>query len=148
MRVPEDVDLAGERVRIVGKHRMEPEWVTVPPATLRALSAWLTVRGSQPGPLFSRLDNHAETAAQRRGPAGPLTGDAVYYLVRTLGRSASVNVRPHGLRHAAVTEALAATHGDLRSVQRFARLKSANTIKIYDDERADLGGAVSRLIAP
>ena len=55
---------------------------------------------------------------------------------------------PHGLRHAGITEALAATHGDLRAVQRYARLRSANTIRHYDDERADLGGEVAGMVAP
>ncbi len=148
LHVPEDLELATGRIRIHGKHRADPEWITIPPATVRALTQWLSVRGSTPGPLFTRLDRYAPTARQRVGDPGPLTGEALRQLVRDLGQRVNVAARPHGLRHAAITEALAATHGDLRAVQRYARLKSAATITIYDDERADLGGAVARMVAP
>lgn len=148
LRVPEDLDLPNERIQILGKHRTEPEWLTIPPASCRAVEAWMRIRGADIGPLFTRLDRSAAVAAERFGPPGPLTGEAVRQLLASLGRSAGIQVRPHGLRHAAVTEALAATHGDLRSVQRFARLKSANTIRIYDDDRTDIGGEVSKLLAP
>lgn len=148
LTVPHDTDLAGGRIRIHGKHRAEPEWVTIPPATVRALTQWLMVRGVARGPLFTRLDRVAAEAKRMSGEHGPLTGEAIRQLVRDLGQRVNVQTRPHGLRHAAITEALAATHGDLRAVQRYARLKSANTIKLYDDERSDLGGEVARLLAP
>lgn len=148
LTVPEDIDPAGGRIRIHGKHRAEPEWVTIPPATVRALTQWLMARGLARGPLFTRLDRFAPAVKKMSGEHGPLTGEAIRQLVRDLGRRVNVQVRPHGLRHAAITEALSATHGDLRAVQRYARLKSANTIKVYDDERADLGGNVARMIAP
>jgi integrase/recombinase XerC len=144
LQVPTDLDLVGGRIRIHGKHRADPEWVTVPPATVRALQHWLSVRGDHAGPLFTRCDH----AAVWSGTPQSLSGDAIWVIVRSLGNAAGIRARPHGLRHAAVTDALAATHGDIRSVQRFARLKSTTTIQIYDDERADLGGEVSRLLAP
>lgn len=144
LQVPADLDLAGGRIRIHGKHRADPEWVTVPPAAVRALQQWLSVRGDHAGPLFTRCDH----AAGWSGTPQSLSGDAIWVIVRSLGDAAGIRVRPHGLRHAAVTEALAATNGDIRSVQRFARLTSTTTIQVYDDERADLGGEVSRLLAP
>lgn len=148
LTVPNDIDITGSRLHILGKHRAEPEWITVPPATKRALVQWLTVRGTASGPLFVRLDRVAAEAKRMSGDHGPLTGEAIRQLISTLGRRVNVRARPHGLRHAAITEALAASHGDLRAVQRYARLKSANTIKVYDDERADLGGEIARMIAP
>lgn len=48
---PEHVDLAGERIQVLGKHRTQREWLTIPPATCRPLVAWLAVRGETPGPL-------------------------------------------------------------------------------------------------
>ena len=36
-------------------------------------------------------------------------------------------VRPHGLRHAAITEVLDITRGDFRTAQRFGRLAKADT---------------------
>jgi integrase/recombinase XerC len=140
--VPDDVDLAGTRVRIRGKHRADPEWVTIPPATVRALQAWMMVRGSEPGPLLMRLD-HAATPQQR-----PLTGRGVQHIIAALGDAAGLRVRPHGLRHAAITEVLDVTRGDHRAAQRFGRLRSANVLRFYDDNRADAGGEAAKLIAP
>ena len=56
-------------------------------------------------------------------------------------------VRPHGLRHAAITGALEATGGDVRAVQRFSRHASVETLLVYDDARQDLGGKVAATVA-
>jgi integrase/recombinase XerC len=46
----------------------------------------------------------------------------VHRIVWALGEQAGLGVmRPHGLRHAAITEALELTRGDVRAVQRFSR---------------------------
>lgn len=66
-------------------------------------------------------------------------------MVRALGRKAGVAVRPHGLRHSAITEALDLT-GDVRKVQRFSRHKNLAVLMVYDDNRRDLGGEVARLL--
>ena len=52
-------------------------------------------------------------------------------------------MRPHGLRHTAVTTALDATNGDVRSVRRFSRHADIGTVLIYDDETS--GSDASRL---
>ncbi len=147
LRVPDDVDLPGERVQVLGKHRTQREWLTIPPATCRALTAWLAVRGTEPGPLFVRVDRAAGAVPLHQRP--PLTGEALYQLVGDLAQRAGLGrVRPHGLRHAAITEVLDVTRGDVRSAQRFGRLAKADTLQHYDDNRQDLGGAVARVIAP
>jgi integrase len=56
-------------------------------------------------------------------------------------------VSPHGLRHAAITEALDLTGGDVRAVQRFSRHRDVRVLNIYDDCREDLAGQVARLVA-
>jgi site-specific recombinase XerC len=145
LRVPEDLDLPGERIQVLGKHRTQREWLTIPPATCRALSAWLALRGAAPGPLVVRLDRAAAVAGDRR----PLTGEALYQLLAALSLRAGLSqVRPHGLRHAAITEVLDVTRGDFRTAQRFGRLAKADTLKHYDDNREDLGGKAAQLIAP
>lgn len=97
------------------------------------------MRGIAPGPLFTNLD-HGHAARR-------LTGRGVYDVVRELGAAAGLRVRPHGLRHAAITEALDRTHGDLRAVQRFSRHRDLRLLLVYDDNREDLGGQVARLVA-
>jgi integrase/recombinase XerC len=68
-------------------------------------------------------------------------------MVRKLGEAADVAVRPHGLRHGGITEALDATNGNVRAVQRFSRHRDVRVLTVYDDNRLDLGGDVARLVA-
>lgn len=133
------VDLDAGTVSVLGKGRRERETLTLPAATQTALRGWLSVRGMEPGPLVCNLD--------RRTKGRRLTGAGLYHLVRTLGREAGIKVRPHGVRHAAITEALEATQGNVRMVQRFSRHRDVRTLSTYDDNRQDLGGNVAALVA-
>jgi integrase/recombinase XerC len=103
------------------------------------LAAWLSVRGVPSGPLFTALDR---ASGGRR-----LTGMGLYLVVRQLGEGVGLRVRPHGLRHAAITRALDLTGGDIRSVQKFSGYKDVRLLQRYDDNRQDLGGAVARQLA-
>lgn len=141
----DDVDLEGARIWILGKGRMEKEAVTLPAPTARAIAAWIQVRGTDPGPLFRNLDRAHRHEA--RNPERRLTGTSIYRIIRALGYEVGREVRPHGLRHAAITEALDRTQGDVRKVQKFSRHKKLDTLMIYDDNRRDLGGEVATLIA-
>lgn len=135
----EDVDLEAGTVTILGKGRREPERLTLPSPTRAALAAWLAIRGASPGPLFPSLD--------RARPGHRLTGHSVYRIVQALGRRVGLTVRPHGLRHAAITTALDANGGNLRATQRFSRHRDVRTLQRYDDNRADLAGETARLVA-
>ena len=95
--------------------------------------------GTEAGPLFLNFD--------RAGKGGRLTGTSLYRIVRELGGDAGIQVRPHGLRHAATTEALDLTGGDVRSVRRFSRHAKLDTLMDYDDNRADLAGEIARRLA-
>ena len=133
------VDQDAGTVSVLGKGRREREVLTLPAATQTALQDWLEVRGNEPGPLVYNLD--------RRTKGRRLTGAGLYHVVRTLGNEAGVRVRPHGIRHAAITEALEATQGNVRMVQRFSRHRDVRTLSTYDDNRQDLGGSVAALVA-
>ena len=135
----EDLDLAGDRLFILGKARSQKEPVTLPAPTKAALEAWLAVRGSAPGPVFVNFD--------RASKGGRLTGSAVYFIVGSLGTEAGLTVRPHGLRHLAITSALDLTKGDMRAVQKFSRHKDVRVLNAYDDNRQDLAGDVARHVA-
>jgi integrase/recombinase XerC len=126
-------------IRVVGKGRREAEAMTVPAPTLGAIRVWLELRGDAPGPLLLNLD--------RRTAGGRLTGNGIHRILDRLGESIGVRVRPHGLRHAAITNALDATAGDVRSVQRFSRHRDVKTLLVYDDARRDLGGEVAAMVA-
>ena len=135
-----DLDLPQSRVAVLGKGRTEKEWFTLPEETQAALEAWLAVRGDYPGPLFTNFDR------ARKGD-GRLTPGALYKMIRKLGHRAAVSATPHKLRHAAITDALDATNGNVRMVQRFSRHATLQTVQMYDDSRSDMGGEVAALIA-
>jgi integrase/recombinase XerC len=163
---PEDVDLDGRAVRIRGKGRDAREWVTVSERAASAVSDWTMVRGEWAGPLFVRTDPAAIAAMDGvNGPLdgplfdlpeppqpmprpGRLTGDSVNRMVRALAKRAGLKriVRAHGLRHAAITKCLDNGRG-YREVMAFSRHLDPKIIALYDDNRKDLGGELSRQVA-
>jgi integrase/recombinase XerC len=135
----EHVRLQEGTIEILGKGRAQRERLTLPRPTRDALREWLQVRGSLDGPLFVNFDRAAKGKR--------LTGTSVYRLVRNIGRNLGLTVRPHGLRHAAITAALDLTAGDIRAVQKFSRHRDLKVLTVYDDTRRDLGGEVARRVA-
>ena len=135
-------DLVGERLHVLGKGRSEREAMTIPANVKQALSAWLRVRGTNApdAPLFVALDNHSRRAGKR------ITGAGLFRIVRALGEQAGLKVRPHGLRHTAITAALDAFNGDYRKTRAFSRHASLDTVRRYDDNRADHAGQVAHAL--
>ena len=125
----EDIDWDNCRLHILGKGRREQEWLSLPEPTQAALRNWLVERGDAPGSLFD------------------LTPWGVWYVVTSLGEKIGKEVRPHGIRHTAITHALDVTNGNVRTVQSFSRHRNVKTLMIYDDRRNDLGGQVANLVA-
>jgi integrase/recombinase XerC len=107
------------------------------------LTAWLEVRGTEPGPLFTNVD--------RAGKGLRLTGTSVYRVIRELGRrSGAGHVRPHGLRHTAITEAVKAAqaHGiGLEEVLQFSRHSDVRTLLVYRDQERNVQGRLAQLVA-
>ncbi len=135
----EHIDLEAGTISVLCKGYTERETRTLPEPTQAVIRAWLAIRGDDPGPLFLNFD--------RAGKGGRLTGTSLYRIVRRLGSDTGQTARPHGLRHAAITEALDVTDGDVRAVARFSGHKKIETLMLYDDNRNDLGGEVAKLVA-
>lgn len=136
----EHVEWATGRLSILGKKRQERELVTLPAPTRAALEAWVAIRGREAGPLFTNFDRAKKGAR--------LTGRSVARLVLEAGETAGLGVvRPHGLRHSAITHALDQTKGDVRAVQRYSRHRDLRVLTVYDDNRTDLAGEVGALVA-
>jgi integrase/recombinase XerC len=144
------VDLATGTVSILGKARDEREPLTLPQPTRDALARWVEVRGTEPGPLFLSLDPTPKGRGKR------LTGSGVWAVVKALGAAAAGGlpagdalsgvlrrVRPHGLRHAAITDKLEAG-APLQDVQRFSRHMDLRLLSVYDDRRRDIAGDLAR----
>lgn len=134
------VNLQRKTLSIQGKGRLERQIIGMAEETAEALTSWLNVRGKKPGPLFTTLD-----PAQKGD--GRLSANGLYMMIKSLGEDVGITVRPHGLRHAAITDALDATNGDIRAVQRFSRHKDVRVICRYDDQRNDVAAEISRLVA-
>jgi integrase/recombinase XerC len=102
------------------------------------------VQGDQPGPLFITLDRAAN---ERNGEAlERLGGNAVLRMVAQIGKRAGLprKVKPHGLRHQAITKALELTGGNIPVVQRFSGHADPKTISRYNDNREDHAGRTNR----
>lgn len=144
-----DVDFDARRLWILGKGRGEKEPVSLPKRTFNVLREWVTRRarliGSDKGPLFFGMDFRRA----QRDELVRLTGKGVWDIVRRVGKAAGLArlPRPHGLRHAAGTDALDKTGGDVRAVQKFMRHADANTTLRYNDNRLDQAGKIARLLA-
>jgi integrase/recombinase XerC len=132
------------RVRVIGKGKTDPEWISLNEPTRAALLDWLALRGTEFGPLFFRLDN-----AQGDGPPTRLTGLSVNRMVARAARHAGLEqpVRAHGLRHIAITRILDKTGGDVRSAKAFSRHAKYETLMRYDDNREDVAGLMAKLLA-
>ena len=135
----EHLDLDACHVEVMGKGQHQRHRLTLPEPTKEALRDWLVERGAEPGPLFVNFD--------RAGKGDRLTGRSVHRLVQKLGKAAGLTVRPHGIRHAAITEALDVTKGDVRAVQKFSRHADVRVLQVYDDVRRDMCGEVAKLVA-
>jgi integrase/recombinase XerC len=136
------LDLVDRRLQVRGKgHGSEREALTIPAPAADALRAYVAARGTPAsGPLFTNQDR------AKKGD-GRLTGEGVRRILGAIAERAGVsNVRPHGLRHAAITAALDAGR-DVREVLRFSRHKDPRTLMHYDDSRRDHAGEVASVVA-
>jgi integrase/recombinase XerC len=129
-------------VWIKGKGKAQRERISIPAPVVGPLRAWLAIRGDAPGPAFIRLDRNSDPVIM-----GRLTTRSLRNIIPALGHRAGLRrrVRPHGLRHEAITAAL--DKGlPIRDVQRFSRHASIQTVITYDDRRANVARDVARLI--
>ena len=91
---------------------------------------------------------YALRGGRERGALERLTGEGVARVLAALAEQArlTVPVRPHGLRHTAITALLDAGAG-LREAQRFSRHADPRTLMRYDDNRADIAGEMARRVS-
>jgi len=130
----DDIDNGTSAVWITGKGRDARERLDLPPNAQKALLRWLSERTRlltlTPHPnalksLFLNRDGH------------PLNAAALYHQIAQLGKQIGATLRPHGLRHAAITQAFERAKTDpsvgLAQIQRFSRHAKADTLLIYKD---------------
>ena len=131
---------------VLTKGRTQRRKKDLPEQTQHALEEWLKVRGSEPGPLFLRI-RHGQHIMKER-----LRGDGIYRIVVELGQRVKSprKVRPHGIRHTAITaatRAARAAHLGLEAVMAFSDHQNVQTLKFYLDEEDGLQRQVSQMVA-
>jgi len=134
-------------IRRKGRKQLEP--ITLASGTLATVKLWLKFRASNiklpnDAPLFVGITKALFEAPDKVGRIDPKT---VYLIIRNLGKEAGLRTWPHALRHAAATEALNKTNGDIRAVAKFLGHKNPATTMIYDDNRRDHGGQISEQLS-
>jgi integrase/recombinase XerC len=88
-------------------------------------------------------------AFSRAYPGHRLNGSSIDRIVSTIAKQAGIGKRisPHRLRHSSITAFLDASGGKVRAAQRLSRHLKLDTLQIYDDNRQDIQGEASELLA-
>ncbi|MDX2471185.1 MAG: tyrosine-type recombinase/integrase [SAR324 cluster bacterium] len=137
-----DLELDRQALWVTLKRRSEKKLKTLPVTTQKALEAWLDLRGSDAGPVFTNLD--------RAGKGHRLTGSGLYYLVKGYGKKVGVKTRPHGLRHQGITTAVIAAKDagiGLEEVLDYSDHSSVGILMIYRDRERNVQGKLAELVA-
>ena len=103
-----------------------------------AIMSWLKWRGEDAGPLFHGV---------HQGTRRHMDLSLVNKIITERGADVGLKVRPHGLRHTAITTALDKTDGNVRAVAKFSRHKSIQTVMVYDDQRRGISREIQDLIS-
>ena len=136
----EHLNLNKRKLSVHGKGKTEREALKLPLPTCKALRAWLAVRGRAAGPLFM--------AVQGRHKGHRLSGRHLHRLVGRYGREVGASdVRPHGIRHTAITRVLELTKGNVAAATAFARHANPQTTMRYLDNLNDLAAKAAELVA-
>jgi integrase/recombinase XerC len=134
----QDFDARGGRVKVLRKGQRETRWLSLDPLVTRLLRGWVDKRGRDPGPLFVQVGKGGRVLSSKR-----LSGDGIHKILGTMGEKLGGVIRPHGLRHAAITAALDETNGNVRAAREFSGHASVEVLMKYDDNRKDVGGEVA-----
>lgn len=138
-----DFDFDSKTLLIIGKGKgTQKEAVKLSHSTTEAIINWIEIRNelTSESPLFCSLSNN------RKGKR--LSGTSVYNLVNEYCKKAGISkvMSPHRIRHSAITTALDATNGDVRSVRQLSRHANIDTLMIYDDNRKNCQGELTNLL--
>lgn len=140
-----DVDLANNTLMVLGKGDNAKQGLTLPTRTAEALRAWIDVRGNHPGPLFTNLHRSEAIAGTR------LTTTSLYRIICRLGEDTGQKVRPHALRHTAIStaveRAVEAGVTDLSKILHFSRHKNLKTLQVYLDDHENFQGRLAAVVA-
>ena len=101
----------------IGKGNSQKELLSLPGPTTEALTQWILVRGTSAGALFVNFHRSNKISGTR------LSSTSLYRMVPELGKKTNQTVRPHGLRHTSISEAVAKAQAagmDVTKVMHFS----------------------------
>ena len=137
------IDVKNKQLTIRGKARDEAEVISIPDATMRALTAWLDVRGRREGVLFREAAYRYDKATKA------LSEKYVSELIIKLGEEIGIPMTPRGLRHTAITEVLKVAQKmgyPIEDCLKFSRHKSIEVILAYRDRIENRQGEFANAI--
>jgi len=137
-----DLELSERKLRVLGKGNKK-RLVYLSEDAVKALEAWLLLRGRKLGPLFCRVSKGGEIVLRRLSP------QAIYYILHQRGLAAGIEAfSPHDLRRTSITDLLSADV-DVLTVSAIAGHASADTTRRYDRRSEDTKReAAQRLRSP
>jgi site-specific recombinase XerD len=137
-----DFELSERKLRVLGKGNKK-RLVYLSKDALKALEAWLLLRGRKLGPLFCRVGKGGKAVLRR------LSAQAIYYILHQRGLEAGIEAfSPHDLRRTSITDLLSADV-DVLTVSAIAGHASADTTRRYDRRSEDTKReAAQRLRSP
>jgi integrase/recombinase XerC len=139
-----DINLTTGTLQVLGKGRLQKETLSLPKRTQEILREWIEARGDFEGPLFLNFHHDSSIRGKR------LTADGLYHIIRDLGNRTGQKVRPHGLRHTSISEAVRKSQAigmDVTKVLKFSRHRNLNTLQVYIDAVENAQGEIAELVA-
>jgi site-specific recombinase XerC len=121
----ETLDMDKQSIRLVGKGNKE-RVLFMPEGTVNAVSRWLELRGTEPGPVFFTINRYGQIAG------GGISDEVIRKIIKKLEAAAKVkHLTPHDFRRTSFGNLLEAGV-DISTVQKIAGHSSPNTTSRYD----------------
>lgn len=120
-----DVDLACQRLCVLGKGRDDKEPIYLHPQTVKALRTYLNASKVKDGALFTSL--WGQTKGSR------LTTRGIRLIVKNLLYEVEIEKTVHGFRHYFTTRLIQQMPGELITVSKFTRHRSLEVLQVYND---------------
>lgn len=138
----EDFVASEKRLMVLGKGRgTQKEPISISARGVRALQEYLDLAGHIEGAFFRNIDRNPKYSGAR------LTGRALWKIVTNYGNRMGLDLHPHKLRHAAITNMLNANNGNIAAARDFSRHIDPKTLMIYWHNSQDLQGQMTDLLS-
>lgn len=125
-----DIDLASERLYVLGKGQDDREPIYLHPQTVKAIRAYLKASRVKHGALFTSL--WGQTKGKRLSTRG------LRSIVKDLFTEVGIEKTVHGTRHYFTTTLVKSYKSDLLRVAKYTRHRSTDMLLVYNDNAIDI----------